>query len=914
MNKPLLTAASAAARYGLVALLGTGAMFAQPASNTTNAAPASTTQKKDDEPQKLEKFEVTGSRVKRLDIETPAPVQAYSATDIETKGYVNIGDFIQSLPFNSGAANAIFQTASFTRGAATTNLRGLGQERVLVLIDGRRAVTYGLTTGGNRSVFDFNSLPSSAIENIEILKDGASAIYGADAMAGVINIKLKKNFSGLSVGARYGNTWGDKDGKDTALKNVSMVVGATNAKTRVMFAADVSTQNSNFIRDYGITTTDYTGTFGTNKGLNQNSTLNWPANVSLSTAQVTAIAAATGRTLAPGAWVITGGQPTANPTLNAFSPAPATGIDNANRYNFAQTFQLSPAYTYMSGYVSFEHEFNESLKAFGSVSFANNNTYYAFTPGVIVYSSEGLTLPANNPYNPFGIALTTLLGRTSFGPVRKFDTESTTVNSVFGFRGSILNRWDWESALTYGNNSVVGVNRNAIRATTFQSALNGTLTGFTGRFLNPFGPSDPGLTAALFTNSQGKNLSETLGWDGNVTGRLFELPAGDLGVAAGIEWRETRLQTNPDTSAYLGSGGGLPLRGARKVLSEYVELTAPLFRGSAGSAEAQAAVRHENYSDFGNVTNPKYGLKYRLPDTRLLNVVLRGSYSESFQAPGLGLMFASQTVGFTSGVVQDPLRPQDPPQQQRLVTGGNPNLLPELGKTYYAGIVVEVPKVRDLSFSVDYFRFRINQVIVTPSSTFLLSERGRQQFPNAIVRDNTVGNPGPILRIESVPANNPAAYLIYRGLDLGVNYRLRNTEVGDFTFTAVASRTLERGSDSGLGGGYFDNVGLLFDPKWKANAGVGWRYKDYGASVAADYVGKFFNDGYTAAGWGENPFTVVHVTTSYRGFMGSTLTLGVNNVMNNRSPGNGRETIGVSPFHPNGTLGRFFYVRIRKDF
>jgi iron complex outermembrane recepter protein len=902
MNKPLLTAASAAARYGLVALLSAGFAVAQ--------TPTTTETKKDDT-QKLEKFEVTGSRVKRLDVETPAPVQSYTIADIEAKGYINVGDFIQSLPFNSGAANAIFQTASFLRGAATTNLRGLGSERFLVLIDGRRAVTYGLTNSGNRSVFDFNSLPPSAIDSIEFLKDGASAIYGADAITGVLNIKLKKNFSGLSTSAMYGNTL-KSSGGDTGLKEVSMVVGAASAKTHVMFAADVKTQNSNFIRDYGITTTDYTQTMGTNKGVNQNSTLNWPANLSISAAQATAITTAIGKPVTAGNWVLVGGQPTANPTFANFSQVAA--IANENRYDFVKTYQLFPAYTYLSGYVNFEHEFNESLKAFGSVAFSDNNTYYAFTPGVINYSTEGLSLPVNSPYNPFGIALTTILGRANFGPVRKFDTDSISTNSVFGFRGSILSRWDWESAVSYGINNVTTVSRNAIRATTFQSALNGTLTGFTGKFLNPFGPSDAGLTNALFTISQATVRSETLGWDGNVSGRLVELPAGDLGVAAGLEWRDTRLQTNPDTAAYVGSGGGLPLRGARKVLSEYAEFTAPLFRGPAGSAEAQVAVRHEDYSDFGTVTKPKYGLKYRLPDTKIVNVVLRGSYSESFQAPGLGLMYASQTVAFTSNLVQDPVRLQDPPQQQRIVTGGNPNLLPELGKTYYGGVVLEFPRVRDLSFSFDAFKFRINQAIVTPSSTYLLSTNGRAQFPNAIVRDNTVGNPGPILRIESVPSNNPQAYVKYRGFDLGVKYRLRNTEVGEFNFSADATHVLERGSDSGLGGGYVDNVGLLFDPSWKGTTSIGWKYKDYGAAVSADYIGKFHNDGYTVDGWGENPYTLIHANLTYRGFWGSTVTIGANNLMNNRSPANGRETAGISPYQPTGALGRFLYIRVRKDF
>jgi outer membrane receptor protein involved in Fe transport len=302
-----------------------------------------------------------------------------------------------------------------------------------------------------------------------------------------------------------------------------------------------------------------------------------------------------------------------------------------------------------------------------------------------------------------------------------------------------------------------------------------------------------------------------------------------------------------------------------------------------------------------------------MPKTKFASVLLRGSYSESFQAPALGLLYASQTIGFSSTVLQDPLRLQDPPQQQRIVTGGNPNLLPETAKSYYYGLVVEdIAGVKNFSINVDYFKFRINQVIVTPSATFLLSEQGRIQFPNAIVRD---GAGGPITRIDSVPSNNPNAYQIYRGFDIGVNYRLNNTRYGDFVFGAEATRILEIGSDSGLGGGYFDNVGLYNNPKWRGQASVGWRYKDYRANLGGDYIGKYFNDGYTAAGWDEGAYTLFSGSFSYSGFLGTTLTVGVNNLLDKKPPFNGYDT---ASFDPNtygaGAMGRFIYVRVRKEF
>ncbi len=868
--------------------------------------PAGSSQPAADSTVRLEKFEVTGSRVKRLDVETPAPVVAYSAADIENKGYTNIGDFIQSLPFNSGAANSIYQTASFTRGAATTNLRGLGAQRFLVLLNGRRPVTYALTTSGNNSVFDFNSLPASAIETVEFLKDGASAIYGADAVTGVLNVKLKKNYTGMSVMGMYGNTLGH----DSGFTQANVVAGASTGSTRAMVAVDYKSSNSNFLRDYGITNTDYTQLFpgDPNKGANQNSSLNFPANIQITAAQAAAISAALGVPFTAGNYGITGGQPVANPTLGSFSNIGTIG--NANRYNFAETYQRYPAYHYLSAYAQFEHDISETLTAFGEMTFNDNFTFYAFTPGVINFATEGLTLPANSPYNPFGVALNTLLARTNFGPVRKFDTESVGMNIVSGLRGTIADRWDWEVAGNYGFNRVTTVARNAVRATTYQAALNGTLAGFVGSFFNPFGPSaNPGLANALFTTSTSSNRSEAMTFDGRFSGTLFELPGGDVGMAAGFEFRNTVLTTNPDTAAYLGSGGGQPLQGERDVISGYVELTAPILK----DLEVQAAVRYEDYSDFGNTTKPKIGAKYRLPKTPFGNALLRASYSESFQAPALGLLYASQTISFTQGLLQDPLRPQDPPQQMRLVAGGNPNLLPEESESYYAGIVVEdVGGIRDLTFNVDYFHFRIDQVIVTPTANFLLTPAGIAAFPNAIIRD---GPGGPIVRIEAVPSNNPNAYQKYRGMDIGVNYRLRNTRLGDFTFAVDATRLLEIGNDNGLGGGYQNRTGLWFNPKWRANASVGWRQKDWSAAVSSDYMGSFYNDGWTVAGWPESSYTLVHANVSYRGFMGSTITLGANNLFDNLPPLMGRDTSGFDPnVYSGGALGRFVYLRVRKDF
>ncbi|MSU49441.1 MAG: hypothetical protein EXS37_10210 [Opitutus sp.] len=916
MNLPLLTAAHAAARLGLSAIFGLSVLCAQ----TPEAKKA---ESKKDDTVKIEKFEVTGSRIKRLDYETSAPVATFTVEDIQAKGYTDIGDFIQTMPFNSGTANSIYQTASFVRGAATTNLRGLGSQRFLTLVNGRRAVPYALTTSGNRSVFDFNSLPAAALESVELLKDGGAAIYGSDAITGVFNIKLKKNFTGLSVGLYYGNTLAS-EAKDSGTVELSLVAGVGNNKTRVTTAISAKTANSTFLSDYGIPSTDHSD-LGANKGSNLNSTLNWPANLTLTRAQAAAVGLPfpnVAATVASWSYVVNGGRPTGTPSLSQFVPAPANPanpnavlIGNENRFNFAPVFAIYPAYDYISNYTAFEHQLTDLIKAFGDITYARNATYYAFTPGVINFPTEGLTLPANNPYNPFGVPLTTLTTRTNFGPVRKFDTESIASNYVGGLRGTFLDKWDWEAAVSYGQGNVTTVSRNAIRASVYQAALNGTTRATA---INPFGPSDnQTLVNGLFTISTAYFKADSLMWDANVSGKLIELPAGEVGLAFGVEARKDTLTTNPDTSAYLGSGGGLPLRGERNVASQYIEITAPIYKkAELGSAEVQIAGRHESYSDFGNTTKPKFGAKVRMPQNRFVNLIVRGSYSESFQAPALGLLYASQTTGFSPTVLSDPLRPQDTPTQLRIVTGGNPNLIPETAKVKYTGVVIEdIFKIKNLSVSADYFDMRINSVIVTPGSNFLLSERGRAQFPAGIVRDTTLGNPGPILRLESVPSNNPAAYQMYRGFDFGIRYALKNTRTGTYTFAADATQIKKTGSDSGLGAGFFDNTGLYYNPRWKANAGVAWRYKNFGANVNADWTHHYFNDAYTVTGWGENPYTITSGSLTYGGFFGTTVTVGANNLLNNRPPPNGRET---TRFDPNaygpGVRGRFLYIRVRKDY
>ena len=884
--------------------LGTGA-FAQAPGTAATGTPAAGV------PQQLEAYEVTGSRVKRLDYETVAPVVTFTAAAIEDKGYATFGEFMQSLPYNNSTGVSEFTTGAFITGAATINPRGLGSNRVLSLVNGRRAIPYALTnsaSGTPQTVFNFNSIPSSAIERVEYLKDGASAIYGSDAITGVFNLILKKNYEGSSVDVTLSNTFRH----DTLRKTVSVFTGLSRDGWEITGGFTLQARNSSFIKDYGVKTTDYR--YLGPKGINQNSTIYHPSYLSLTAAQATAAGLGT----AAGFYIVQGPDGVANPTKASFRyvGTSTAAFTNENRQDFANVTMLYPSSESGGAYASLLRRFRPWVSGFANVLYSRSLTHYDLQPYGFTNSLAGITLPASNPYNPTGLSLTPTA--TSFPYVfrgrylPKREVASTTLNTVAGLRGTAPGGWSWESGVSYGRNETTR-DTDLIRASDLQAALNGTTRATAW---NPFGPSEnPDLERTLYTRSRGLDGKiDSLSFDAAVTGTLRRLPwsgGGEPGVAAGYEFRHDRLSSNPEPNNFIGFTATTPYRGGRDSHSAYAELSAPVQRW----LDVQLALRHERYSDFGATTKPKVGAKVRLPSSRLLNVILRGSYSESFKAPDLGQLYAPQSSAVTTTAFLDPLRPLDAARQMPSTVGGNPDLKPEEGKVQYSGAVFEVPAVKGLSFSVDYFDVKIRNQISSLGASYLLSAEGRRLFPDKIIREPTGadGLPGRITRIGTISGN--LGFQLYRGLDYGLRYGLRNTRLGTFTFDATASQVLKKGSDAGTGGGFFDNTGLAFDVEWRYNYSLSWSHKAWSARVVADVVGQYFNDNWTAAGWGENVFTIVSPSVSYRGFRKTSVTVGVTNVFDARPPAMGHRALGFDDrVYGAGALGISGLVRVRREF
>jgi iron complex outermembrane receptor protein len=862
----------------------------------------------------LEKYTVTGSRITRLGEEGPQPTAAYSQSTIAARGFLNLGDFVQSLSFNSGTTNSIGVPASnpvsnvpFARGAVTMNPRGLGANRFLVLLDGKRPSSYGLADNRGGSVFDFNSIAPDAIESVEYLKDGASAIYGSDAIAGVMNIKLKRNYEGVTISGLAGNTLGH----DTFTRSVSLLSGGSTARGSYLLNVNWFKQNSNFAPDYDRSqSTDYS-MFPAPKGQNNNSNSNWPFNLNLTAAQATAV----GFTGGAGGYVINGGVPVAAPTLASFVRAGANlnTLTNANRYDFAAATQLTPDQENLSALFNVKHEFTDRLEGSVQVLVNKNRTGIVYTPISINSRSirnadnSFLTIPVANPYNPFSFALDDFRGRGNFGPLRTFDVESTSSTFIFGLAGKLAGQWEWEGSLIHSESIVDQLAGNQVRTSDMQAALNGTLAGFNGQFFNPFGPSaNPALVQSLFVSSVSNSKSTTTGADLSATGPLFAMPAllgqksaGDVSLAVGLEWREDQLDNNSDPVGYLVTVGDLPYAGSRTVTSGFAELAVPVL---PKYLTLQLAARYDRYDTFGSTLNPKYAFISQPFDF----LKIRGSYSRSFKAPEIGQLYQPAITTFTAAIT-DPLNPGLGLNTYPFVASGNPGLQPEKGRVWYGGVVVDLGKlVKGLTFSADYFDINLDNVITSFTNPAVFFNF----FPERVVR-NSAG----VIQSFNAGTINAAGYK-WHGADFAVDYQLGGTRLGDFAFNAQATYVDYFALNAGSGAGFVNTAGRYNTPRLAGGGQVSWRRQKLAASLGMQYKGTYLMDQFAPA-WAEEAAYLFNGSFSFEAPWRTRVTLGCNNLFDTEPPQNGKAIPSYGfdiATHAAWSMGRFVYIKIKTDF
>lgn len=781
------------------------------------------------QPQRVEKVEVTGSNIKRVDSETVAPIEVITREQIERSGKVTVSEVLRDISINSGNSYSESFTNSFAPGASGISLRGLGQKATLVLLNGRRTAGYGFAQNLQDSFVDLNSIPASAIERIEVLKDGASAIYGSDAIAGVVNIIMRKDYQGAQFSASGGEGANNGEyrftgtfGAGSIAQSGFNVLGVVEYYKRDLIMLNETPFGKT--RDYrgeggGRNFESLTGA-GTWRQLTAAGALTNVHRASASCRGFTVTAAEAverGLMASNNAFNLAGNTFCAKDFNDEFTALPSTERLGAMG---RATLRLGQN---MTGFAELGYSKNTSYQKFQAPFFAGT-TGLQSTPAGLRPFTYNINFAPGVAGNPFSTAAR-YVGVFGDMGTRDTDIESETIRALAGLRYTFGN-WDGETAVGFSRNEVSAFNFNRLR-----------IDGVSGVFGVGTGPQPPVPTSnssqynlnnftlntaaardAMRANFFRKATSELTSVDSKLSTELMQLPAGPLGLAVGVEYRSEKIADVPDALAVSGLilGQGITAtNGSRNNTALFAEASVPLLR----SLEAQLAIRHDRYSDFGNSTVPKAGLKW----TPTSNLVFRANYGEGFRAPTLPEISPSVATFFTS--VIDPTTSAS--VQISGVFAGNPSLRPEKSKSATVGVVIE--PTRDLSVSLDWYDLKWRDIVSNYSLQGIVNGNG---LIGGIQRGTVVRDPATNALVSVTTNYVNLTEVTTNGVDIDARYKF-NTAYGKFGvsagFSYIASYKVEGTEFAGTNG-----YGSL--PRTRGTVTVDFDRGAWRGSMSANYV------------------------------------------------------------------------------
>jgi len=780
-------------------------------------------------PQKVEKIEITGSNIKRVDAEGSAPIQIINREDIERSGKQSLTEILRTLPINAGGGlNDITGSNSFSSGASTISLRGLGSAATLVLLNGRRIAPFGNADPnfGQSAVVNLDSLPLDVVDRIEILKDGASAIYGSEAVAGVVNIILRKDYTGAQISGSYSMN------RDSEYK-------LWRASTTLGFG-DLARDRYNVFFNYERYERE------TVKVLDViNYVLDPRLQASPSFATYARFSSSFANNYLNGAYNLATGQATALSFVSAANQ-PANCVDGAVKVSGICRFDLPtrndivPKSDRDNFFARGSVDFSANISGYAEAGFNRTKTFYRGNPQVsgdfgVWYSSNTNSLvnmpeflPVGNPNNPFS---TPIILRHRFTEVgngdRLVNAEATRV--VAGLKGT-SGRIDWEAGYLYSENTADVTQFNQIRLTPLrQGILNGTYN-----FLNPsLGSITPDMLR-INTVDHAKSSFQIADAKGSM--ELMQLSGGPMAIAAGLEFRKEDRSADPDPAKLAGEVVGFGAafaKGDRNVSSGYAELSIPFVT----NVETQLAFRTDHYSDYGNSTTPKVGIKWKVLPT----LALRGSYAKGFRAPSLTEISRSSITAFTT--ITDPLRcidgtEPDCAKSVALLLQNAQRLEPETSKSYNIGLVWD--RVKDVSITVDHFDIRRTHEISLLDLDLILANEGATTgvYANRVIRGpippgQTVG---PLQAISTFYFNSGNTNI--KGFDADIRWNVNLGEMGKLSNSAAVTYYQSWKGNSADGDPLVDFVNYGF-PRMRATLASDWEYRDFVVGVRA-----YHNRGY----------------------------------------------------------------------
>lgn len=816
-------------------------------------------------PSTLQAVTVTGSYIARSQAEGTHPVQVITAEQIAHSGKSTVSDLLRSISANTGYSWNENRTASWTPGAAGIGLRGLSQKNTLVLLNGRRVANYSFPQQALSDVFvNLNALPLSALERVEVLKDGASAVYGSDAVAGVINLITRQDYQGVEVGGSAGGA--TEGGAEQA--SINLKAGFGNLDTdgyNVFFSVDAFHREPLFQDERDLTRSgDYTGQPG--GGLN-----GWAANGA--------------RFIRNGVSVPLLDEQGNCPTgMTLRDSAPIDGRTGQTcAYSLVKDSMLVPDADRYQIFGSGTFRVSDSVEAFAEVLYSRTKgrmvsyipwytleaNRFALNPNTGLAETLGNQLPASSPYNPYGVPVT--LEYTFFDLGRQERHTDSRFHRVLGGLRGEWRGWNWEAA-AYQSGS-----REEDRTTgglANRYALYPALADGSYNLLHPE-LTDPSVIDAIRLTTTKQGRSTLTGTDVRATRSLFELPAGNVNFAGGLEWRREELSS--DIPVEISSGALIRpstqyIDGKREVSAAYAEVNIPVL----DSLELEIAGRGDHYSDFGDAFSPRYSFRWQ-PFQQLL---FRGAVSRGFRAPHLGEAGNSSSIG--TATVRDPYDPVSPNAAVRptVFTYGSNDLKPERVKSYNLGAVYSPDDATNIS--VDYYRIELSNLIGRDDATAVVTANNSSD----VVRDAS----GRLVAIYSRAKN--LTELETSGFDVQVSRRFATTSAGTFNLSSALTYVRDYRRQAVAGGPLTDYAGTngyqTALPDLKATTQLDWTGGDWDAGLTwyhtAGYAQKQLTPGVNGVSDKVGAYNQYDLFLGYRGFDKLELYLKVANLTNEMPP------------------------------
>ncbi len=888
----------------------------------------------------LDRITVTGSNIPRTNTETPSPVQVVTRQEIDRTGKTTLAEYLQTI--TADGAGSIPKTFGngFAGGGAGISLRGLGAGSTLVLLNGRRMATYGLADDGQKVFTDLSTIPLDAVERVEVLKDGASAIYGSDAIAGVVNIILRSDFQGAILRASYGLS-GDSDGD---AKKATLTAGTGDLATdgwNAFFSLDVGKTDAIKISDrknrkwigtgdirrwgYDAADAQFLGgaylSGGTAGGVGPNGSVFDDRNVDEDNpAFLVALPGCANLTTIPG-------------QTDATAQAQGCLWDPSQQYR-----DLTPEEKYVNVFGRASFAFGEGGEIYTEIGYSKKETIFSNTPsgaagtwgfpgGVVTANSgsKATVLGPDHPDNPIpGQASRLRYSAWDVGP-RVTNNTNEFNRFLVGVKGN-WGEWSYDTAYLHSATDLVNKRTGFLRYSAVQCALaDPNCAGGVWRIGDNANLNSQSLYDYISPTISARAKSGLDMFDFTVSRSLMDLKGGPLGLAVGTEWRKTSNSLTPQTYTDEGDIIGLGYSaydGTQNVYAGYVELSAPVLE----QLELSAAMRYDKYESGEGKATPKLGVKWTPADW----IALRASYAEGFRAPNPAENGDGGLAAFSNA--SDPVRCLIDPANEctartvAIITRPNKDLKPEESKSYSLGVVLQ--PTSSTSLTVDAWQIKRTNEIAQGSTNAAIRAGNVLRDINNI---GGVANSGSILAVNTAYVNANSSRV--RGIDTDVR---QTFDIGpgqlemDLQWSHVLKfERTEGGETVDYAGthGNCDVTNCIGTPKDKVNFGTTWRQGAWSVSGIANYIGKmdnidkrggdyqaFYEDGTPVEKI--SSFTTVDLSGRWNVTDAFELNASVANVFDRIAPLDPTTygAVNYNPMHFSGALGRYFTVGVKYTF